>query len=75
MIFSERTSKLKTPPICTKVPPIDRARQEESNHTRQEGAKPKPAIKDASKIAKTRVFATPPARNGDAAKTATRPSV
>ena len=69
------TSKLKTPPICTKVPPIDRARQGESNHTRQAGAKPKPATKDASKFAKTRIFATPPARSRDAAKAATRPSV
>ena len=61
--------------IRTKVPPIDRARQGELNHTRQASAKPKPAIKDASKIAKTHIFATPLARNGDAAKTATRSSV
>ncbi len=73
--MESRSSKLKMPPICTKVPPINRACQKESNHTCQAGAKPKSVTKDVSKVAKTRIFTTPLARSKDAAKAATQPSV
>ena len=63
------------PLIYTKVSPIDKIHQRESNHTHQTGAKPKPAIKDASKIAKIHIFAIPSAHNGDAAKVTMQPSV
>ena len=52
------TSKLKTPPICTKVPPFERARQDNSDSIKLISTKPNPAIKSASKILKTRLFTT-----------------
>jgi hypothetical protein len=55
---SLRTSKLKTPPICTKVPPFERARQGDSDSIKLISTKPNPAIQNASEILKTRLFTT-----------------
>jgi hypothetical protein len=52
------TSKLKTPPICTKVPPFERARQGDSDSINLISIKPNPAIQNASEILKTRLFTT-----------------
>jgi hypothetical protein len=55
-VTREHTSKVKTPPICTKVPPINRARQGESDHTNPKALSPIRPYKNASENFKTRHF-------------------
>src|SRR6266516_2239818 len=52
------TSIFKTPPIWTKVPSIERAPQDQSNHTNLESIKPIPATQNASETFQKRHFTT-----------------
>ena len=61
----------KTLPICIKVPPIERALQDESDYINLECARPNPAAENASEIPKTRHFNTLTDNNGASAETAT----
>jgi hypothetical protein len=69
------TSKLKTPPICTKVPPFERARQGDSDRAELKSTKPNPAIQNASEILKTRLFTTLLTNKGDPVDKITRYAV
>ena len=70
-----RTSKLKTPLICTKVPPFERARQDDSDHTKLISVKLNPAIQNASETLKTRHFTTLSTDKGDPVNKVTRHAV
>jgi hypothetical protein len=71
-LLKKRTSKLKTPPICTKVPPFERARQDDSDRIKLISTKPNPAIQNASEILKTRLFTTLSTNKGDPGNNITR---